>query len=65
MKIIKNSVRCLKCNEIIESKFRHDRVECRCGVMAIMGGRDYVHIIHPVGDPEELYEDLCVYEDKE
>lgn len=64
MKIIKNSIRCLKCNEIIESTYRHNFVECRCGSVAVDGGRDYIRTVWPSGDPKDWYEDLCVYEDQ-
>jgi len=46
-KIIKNSVRCLKCDDIIESKYRHDFVTCSCGNISVDGGHDY---LRRVGD---------------
>ena len=54
----------MKCNEIIESTYRHNFVECRCGSVAVDGGRDYIRTIWPSGDPKDWYEDLCVYEDQ-
>lgn len=41
-KIIKNAAQCLKCNDIVESKHRHDMVWCKCGAMAVDGGKDYL-----------------------
>ena len=40
--IISNKAKCLKCNEIIESKHRHDYVTCSCGNLAVDGGKDYL-----------------------
>ena len=41
-KIIRNSVQCLKCADIIESKDRHDYVTCSCGNVSVDGGKDYL-----------------------
>jgi hypothetical protein len=38
---MKNRARCKKCNDIIESKFRHDFVSCKCGAIFVDGGHDY------------------------
>ena len=42
MSIIVNKAKCRKCGEIIESKYRHDFVTCKCGTIAIDGGKDYL-----------------------
>lgn len=42
MQIIKNAAKCLNCNEVLESKHRHDFVMCSCGNLAVDGGRDYI-----------------------
>ena len=42
MKIIKNSIQCKLCGDIIESKSRHDFVKCKCGSCAVDGGHDYL-----------------------
>ena len=41
-KIIKNAIQCKKYGEIIESKSRHDYVQCKCGACAADGGHDYL-----------------------
>lgn len=41
-KIIKNSIQCKLCGDIIESKYRHDLVKCKCGACAVDGGHDYL-----------------------
>ena len=40
--IIKNAIRCNICGEELESKHRHDYVECKCGACAVDGGHDYL-----------------------
>jgi len=40
--IIRNSAKCLECNEEIESRHRHDYVKCSCGAIAVDGGKDYL-----------------------
>lgn len=42
MIILKNAAQCRKCNDIIESKHRHDFVECMCGAIHVDGGLDYL-----------------------
>lgn len=41
-KITKNAIQCKLCGDIIESKYRHDYVECKCGACAVDGGHDYL-----------------------
>ena len=41
-KIIKNAIQCKKCGEIIESKSRHDYVQCKCGSCAVDVGHNYL-----------------------
>ena len=41
-KIIKNTIQCKLCGEIIESTYRHEYVECKCGACAVDGGHDYL-----------------------
>ena len=40
--IIRNAIRCNICGDEIESKHRHDFVECSCGACAVDGGHDYL-----------------------
>ena len=40
-RILVNKVRCKKCDDVIESKHRHDFQSCRCGAIYIDGGTDY------------------------
>ena len=41
-KIIKNSILCKLCGDIIESTYRHQYVECKCGTCAVDGGHYYL-----------------------
>ena len=41
-KIITNKAQCKLCKDIIESKHRHDYVSCKCGEIAVDGGKDYL-----------------------
>lgn len=41
-KIKTNKAQCAECGDIIESKFRHDWVPCKCGAIFVDGGRDYL-----------------------
>ena len=40
--IIVNKAKCRLCGDIIESKHRHDYVECKCGEISVDGGKDYL-----------------------
>ena len=43
--LTKNSVKCLMCNTILESKYRHDYVKCHCpNETACDGGLEYQRI---------------------
>ena len=41
-KIVKNAIQCKLCGEIIESTYRHEYVEYKCGACAVDGGHDYL-----------------------
>lgn len=44
-KLMRNRVRCLACNKILESKHRHDWVTCGCSNETFVdGGLDYQRI---------------------
>lgn len=40
--IVRNAIRCNKCGDEIESKYRNDYVWCSCGACAVDGGHDYL-----------------------
>ena len=60
MKVLtKNSVKCLICNTILESKYRHNYVQCSCPNQTFTdGGLDYQR---GGGKDLNLIEDLCEY----
>jgi len=57
-KIIINKIKCKKCGDIIELTYRHDFKFCKCGAVAVDGGKDY---LRRLGNPEDI-EDLSEVE---
>lgn len=41
-RILHNRIRCNKCGDVIESEYRHDFKSCRCGLVSVDGGHDYL-----------------------
>ena len=60
-KILRNKIRCRKCNDIIESLSVHDFKSCKCGAVSVDGGHDY---LRRVGN-QENWEELSEYETEE
>jgi len=58
-KILHNAVRCSMCNDVIESTHVHDFKWCKCGAIAVDGGRDYLRRTGTL----DAYEELSVEED--
>lgn len=50
-----NKVRCKKCNDIIESKFTHDMVSCRCKAISVDGGNEYQKLTGDIGNIDTSY----------
>ena len=55
-KILVNKIRWKKCGDIVESKDRHDFRSCKCGAVAVDGGKDYIRREGKREDWEELTE---------
>lgn len=57
-KIIKNSIKCTACGDIITSTHRHYFVTCKCGRCSADGGNDYLKrsFAHSKDDYTELSE---------
>lgn len=57
-KIKVNKIRCKRCGDIIESKTGHDFKFCKCGAVAVDGGKEYLRrcFINTNDDYEELSE---------
>jgi hypothetical protein len=56
----RNIVRCKHCNDVIESKYGHDFVTCKCGTVSCDGGPEYQRILWKEGlmeDSVEILED--------
>lgn len=54
--IIRNMIRCKKCGDIIESESIHDFKFCKCGAVAVDGGKDYLRRLGNLDNIEELSE---------
>ena len=39
-----NKIKCRKCGDILQSKYRHDFQMCKCGSCYIDGGNDYCRV---------------------
>lgn len=55
-KIVVNKIKCNKCGDEIESVHRHDFKFCKCGAVAVDGGKDYLRRVGNCEDWEELSE---------
>lgn len=40
--IVQNAAMCMKCEDLIVSKHRHDFVSCKCGAIFVDGGQEYL-----------------------
>ena len=59
--LIRNAVKCLSCNTVLESKHRHDYQTCYCSNRVFVdGGKDYSRV---GGKDFDLIEDLCEYKE--
>jgi hypothetical protein len=61
-KLIRSRYQCKECEDIIESKHRHDFTTCQCGNLSIDGGLHYTRIIY---DKENSWIDLSEYKEEE
>ena len=59
-KIKINKIRCKRCGDIIESKTVHDFKFCKCGAVAVDGGKGYLRRCFI--NTEDDYEELSEYE---
>lgn len=58
-RLTRNAAKCVKCNTVIESRYRHDFVSCPCGNF-VDGGLDYCRS----GGKLDDLEDLCEFTDE-
>ena len=49
-------IKCLKCNDIIQSMYRHNFKRCKCGAVAVDGGSDYLRTLGNIEDLAEQQE---------
>ncbi len=60
-KLTRNRAQCGVCKDIVESTFRHDFVQCKCGAIFVDGGLAY---IRRGGKLENIIE-MCEWSDGE
>lgn len=60
-KILRNRCQCKKCGDIIESKYTHDYVRCKCGSIATDGGTEYQRRLFPEMPMEDWIIDMTEY----
>lgn len=60
-KILRNRFKCKKCGSIIESKYCHDFVTCKCGAISCDGGHEYIRLCLDRAITTDDYDDLCEY----
>lgn len=58
MNEIRNRIRCKKCDDVIESLYRHDFKVCKCGSVSVDGGKSYSKRSWPEGRPEDWIEEM-------
>ena len=59
--LVRNAVKCLSCNTVLESKYRHDFQCCMCSNQtSVDGGTEYSRIS---GKDLGLIENLCEYKE--
>lgn len=56
--IVINRAKCLKCGDIISSKYTHDFKTCSCGNLSVDGGLDYIRRDYKSDDYIELNESI-------
>ena len=57
-----NRIRCRKCGDVITSEYTHDFRTCRCGAVAVDGGKSYLE--RTAMDLND-YDELSEYEEVE
>jgi len=61
-RIIKNSVKCNLCSDIIVSEDAYDFKSCKCGAVSVDGGNDYLKRTYK-NSPDD-YTELSEYEEE-
>ena len=62
-KLVFNRVKCLICNDIIESTHRHHFVSCQCGNISADGGQSYLKRSAILFDMMEEMSEWCNNDD--
>lgn len=62
-RMVRNRIRCKLCGDILESTSVHDFKRCSCGKCFTDGGLDYARRGFDGDNPDDIFEDLSVYEE--
>jgi len=54
-----NRAQCKECKDIVTSYHVHDYVQCKCGLIAVDGGLEYIRRVGVLGNMIEM----CEYDD--
>ncbi|WP_446685720.1 DUF7695 domain-containing protein [Paenibacillus alginolyticus] len=60
-RILRNAIKCLTCQVIIESISRNDFKSCSCGYVSLDGGLDYLQRSYPPGKATDYFEELSIW----
>lgn len=52
--VVSNKIQCVLCEDIVESKHRHDLVWCKCGECYVDGGLEYQRVGYKNHPPKRL-----------
>jgi hypothetical protein len=63
-KLIRNRIRCKKCQDVIESTHVHDFKYCKCNSVFVDGGLEYCRYGYPGGEIEDWIEFLAEYREQ-
>ena len=63
--IIHNRIKCNLCGDIIESEDGHDFKWCKCGTVAVDGGKEYLHRCFKNSKDDYLEMSECINIQKE
>lgn len=52
--IVSNQIRCKSCGDTPYSGYRHDFRSCKCGLVSVDGGQDYLRRVGDTSNMEEM-----------
>ena len=58
-----NSIKCLECNTVLESKHQHHFISCKCGKSSCDGGTSYIRLMGDLDMMQNECEYIEMWED--